>query len=1147
MLAPQPDSNPLEVLAADFMERQRQGEMPSVEEYAADHPELADEIRDLFPTIAALEKVRAGQESEDSRRSPGATRLQRLGDFRILREIGRGGMGIVYEAMQESLGRRVAVKVLARHSRLDDSHRRRFLREARTAGRLHHTNIVPILGVGEQDGLDYFVMQYIEGVGLDSVIGRLRRTSGTNPESLRLSSYWRGADTDGRVSAPTQRVESVDKAASVVIPGQAVSDNGAAHKAATSADFSLSDNAVPRTRNSQAKVAGSAPPAVGSGSGSQLGGTQPLRQICHTYWQDVAFVGLQVAQALEYAHSQGTLHRDVKPGNLLLDAQGTTWVADFGLAKATDQDVVSRTGDVLGTLLYMAPEQWRGTADARSDIYSLGVTLYELATLRVPLQVHDRVKSLGRVSPTSAITAPRKLCPSLPVDLETIVMKAMAEEPAHRYQTAGELASDLARFLQDQPISVSRPSVWERWRRWRRRNPAAAYFSTAAAALLILVVVVTSVAYVKTRVALADASQANEARGQALANEKLERERAESMLTTSLAALDNVFDRLVPDQRDQGRALTVAGQDQPTPTAAASPESAALLEELLKVYDQLAAGQTTQARLGGESARANRRIGDIYTRLGDLPRAGTAYQQSIDKYQALAAGGTDPKLQLEIARLHNDLGAIYDRQRLTEKSRSEFTLALAILQPQLASPSSAVERFEAARTHFLLGRGSDPQGEPEPPKGGPHHHPGDGPPNHFDEGGPPGEHHGGPPGQHHSPPPGEPGDGPHGNGPHGDGPPDHRPPGDGLRSDGPPGDGPPGRGPPGDWDGGPPPDDGPRRRPGHRPPPHAGRPDAPPQDDPGPPPEERGDGPNRTYNRHHDAPPPRKADAKELGLAIGLLDPLIKSDPRNPAYRYLLAQCYREQADPRAASSSEVDKAEQLLTALVKEHPDVADYHFALADTYAMSDIRALSPKDFPQAEKNLRAALDQSTTLVDRNPYATDYAALHVHILHKLAHILRESTPARAGSPTTVDEIGRLYQEAVRRQASLVQRFPGNLSYLFWLGKIRMSLGEFWLERHNPQEARKVFDSAIADVAPAYTGKVATGLLGDVLRSLYDRLGESLDDLGDQEGARAAHEKAQKIGPPGHGPGHGPGPGGDHFGPPGRRHGPPPPPEGQG
>src|SRR5580700_3350230 len=738
MLAPQPDSNALEALAALFVEQHRRGEAPSVEEYAAEHPELAAQIRALFPTIAALERVRAGQErAEEGRLPPSAAKLERLGDLRIVREIGRGGMGIVYEAMQESLGRRVAVKVLARHSRLDDTHRRRFFREARTAGRLHHTNIVPILGVGEQDGLDYFVMQYIEGVGLDSVIARMRLAS-ADPVTVRLSSYWGKRNRDSKASSPTRTGP---------IREPAVNESASDGEPSTVVDFELSEASEVLESDSNPKSGTKDDVVAGSETDSQIGATQPLRQVCRTYWQDIAFVGLQVAQALEYAHSQGTLHRDIKPGNLLLDRHGTTWVADFGLAKAMDQDAVSRTGEVLGTLLYMAPEQWRGTADARSDIYSLGVTLYELATLRVPLDVHDRMKSLGRVTPTSAITAPRKLCPSLPVDLETIVMKAMAEEPAHRYQTAGELASDLARFLQDQPISVSRPSVWERWRRWRRRNPAAAYFSTAAAALLILVVVVTSVAYVKTRVALADASQANEARGHALANEKLERERAESMLTTSLAALDNVFDRLVPDQRDQGRALTVAGQDQPTPTAAASPESAALLEELLKVYDQLAAGQTTQARLGVESARANRRIGDIYTRLGDLPRAGTAYQQSIDKYQALAAGGTDPTLQLEIARLHNDLGAIYDRQRLREKSRSEFTLALSILQPQLASPSSAAERFEAARTHFLLGRGSDPQGEPEPPKGGPHHRPGDGPPHHPGDDGPPGEHHRPPPGE----------------------------------------------------------------------------------------------------------------------------------------------------------------------------------------------------------------------------------------------------------------------------------------------------------------------------------------------------------------------------------------------------------------
>ncbi|HET6328422.1 MAG TPA: protein kinase [Planctomycetaceae bacterium] len=1088
MLAPQPDSNPLEALAAEFVERHRRGEGPSVEAYAVEHPELAPQIRDLFPTIAALEKVRAGQEQPDDRRAvPSAPKLERLGDFRIVREIGRGGMGIVYEAMQESLGRRVAVKVLARHSRLDDTHRRRFHREARTAGRLHHTNIVPILGVGEQDGLDYLVMQFIEGVGLDSVIYRMRSTSAVNPVAMRLSSYWKEANGAGKLSAPTRQLNSDSG-----LP----EDRPAREIPATQIDFSLSDTnrTIDSTSKSKTEAETGTNGAPLAGTGSQIGATQPLRQVLRTYWQDVAFVGLQVAQALEYAHSQGTLHRDIKPGNLLVDNHGTTWVADFGLAKAMDQDAVSRTGEVLGTLLYMAPEQWRGTADARSDIYSLGVTLYELATLRVPLEVHDRVKSLGRATPLSAVTAPRKICPTLPVDLETIILKAMADEPAHRYQTAGELAADLGRFLQDQPISVRRPSLWERWWRWRRRNPAAAYFSTAAAALLILVVAVTSAAYVQTRVALNQVSKANEARGEALANEKIERERAESMLTTSLATLDNVFSRLVPDQHDQGRALTVSGQDQGSQTAAASPESAALLEELLKVYDQLAAGQGRPSRLGVESARANRRIGDIHTRLGNLERAGTAYQQSIEKYRSLAASETDRTLQLEIARLHNNLGAIYDRQRNQTKSRQEFQLALSILEQRSANLGPAAERFEAARTHFLLGRGADKQSEPEPPHHGPRHGHGDGP----------GPGHGGPGAE--------------------------------------PGDGPP--------DGhGPPPGDEHRHRPGHRPPPGEGPspgddlvglppghdPDGPPPDGDrgGPPHDERGEGPGG----RHDGPPRRHTDLKELGLAISLLDPLIKSDPKNPAYRYLLAQCYREEADPHSASSSEITKAEQLLTALVKEHPEVADYHFALADTYAMSDIRELSPKEFPEAEKNLRAALGESTTLVDRNPYASDYAALHGHILHKLAGILRQSPPERASAAATVDEIGRLYQEAIRKQADLVKRFPGSLAYLFWLGKFRMSLGEFWLERRNPEEAEKVFQTAIREVEPSYQGKVTQGALGDVLRDLYESLGQALQDSGQDQAAKAAQDKASKIGPPHPGP-HG----GEHFRRRGHRPGPPPP-----
>ena len=237
----------------------------------------------------------------------GRKKLTRLGDFRIVREIGRGGMGIVYEAVQESLRRRVAVKVLATRSPLDEKDRRRFLREAHTAGGLHHTNIVPILGVGEQEEFEFYVMQYIDGIGLDALLSRLRMRTCRSP--VRCVSP-RTAICRGRTRFPTRRPP---------VPF------------------------IPPFRPSRPR------PAIRPSAARNR-----CASLCRTYWQDVALVGLQVAEALEYAHGQGILHRDIKPANLLLDVHGTTWVADFGLAKGMEHEAVSRTGDILGTLLYIA-------------------------------------------------------------------------------------------------------------------------------------------------------------------------------------------------------------------------------------------------------------------------------------------------------------------------------------------------------------------------------------------------------------------------------------------------------------------------------------------------------------------------------------------------------------------------------------------------------------------------------------------------------------------------------------------------------------------------------------------------------------------------------------------------------------------------
>jgi len=166
--------DPLEVLAEEFTERQRAGRSPSVDEYARRYPQLADRIRELFPAIAAVERLKARNErASGGRASLGPIRLERLGDFRIIRELGRGGMGIVYEAEQESLARRVAIKVLPRQALLEANQLERFQREARVAAALHHTNIVQVLGVGEHDGFHYYVMQLVDGVALDDIVSHL--------------------------------------------------------------------------------------------------------------------------------------------------------------------------------------------------------------------------------------------------------------------------------------------------------------------------------------------------------------------------------------------------------------------------------------------------------------------------------------------------------------------------------------------------------------------------------------------------------------------------------------------------------------------------------------------------------------------------------------------------------------------------------------------------------------------------------------------------------------------------------------------------------------------------------------------------------------------------------------------------------------
>ncbi len=398
---------------------------------------------------------------------------QQLGDFRLLREVGRGGMGIVYEAEQISLGRRVAVKVLPKL--LDEYQKKRFEREAKSAGRLHHTNIVPVFGVGEHDGTHFYVMQFIEGLGLNDVVQELKsQRAATESRSFTPSAR------DFRVSLRPASQPTAPAAASDEKKTQPWNEPTRVY------DSSKRSPAIAGSDTQPTDVNNGSLPFKESGV-MERDAAVTLPGMLQSYWHSVALIGRQVADALDHAHGHGVLHRDIKPSNLLLDTHGTVWVADFGLAKAEDQENLTQTSDLLGTLRYMSPEAFEGKSDARSDVYALGLTLYELAALRPAFDERDMNKLMKQVTHSEPPRL-RRINSAVPLDLETIIHKAMEREPATRYPTARELAEDLQRFLEDEPIRARRIGVIERLARWSRRNRE---LSAALAIILLLLVAVT--------------------------------------------------------------------------------------------------------------------------------------------------------------------------------------------------------------------------------------------------------------------------------------------------------------------------------------------------------------------------------------------------------------------------------------------------------------------------------------------------------------------------------------------------------------------------------------------------------------------------------------------------------------------------------
>ncbi len=576
----EPERNPVEALAEEYIARYRAGDRPTITEYMERHPDLAAEIEEVFPAMLFLERAKpSGTVATPGGAVRGGLAMERLGDYRIVREIGRGGMGIVYEAVQQSLSRTVALKVLPAEALASPRQKARFRREALAAAALHHPNIVPVFGVGEQDGISYYVMERVEGRGLDEIL--------------------RGGPLDPRAAARLAE---------------------------------------------------------------------------------------QAARGLAHAHDRGTLHRDVKPANLLVDARGTVRITDFGLAKTlAGEEGLTATGDLLGTIRYMPPERFAGVSDERGDVYALGLTLYEAVAGKPAFADRDAGSVMAAIRDEGP-APPRRLTPGLPRDLETVILKAVARDPKDRYATAADFAEDLARFLGDLPVLARRANPAERVWRWCRRNRALATALAAAVVALLSAAAAGWAAYLA----------ASEAQRQ----EERRREEAEANQSLSLAALESIFD-------------AVAGSDRPPPKGAddRAPENEAreaqVLESVLAFYDAFAACNATNPRLRFEAARSLRRVGMIHERREEPAEAQAAFARAIEGFEALLAESPGvASYREELAATLLEAGA-----RAAEGSEERCRRAIALLGASGPAEARVTAHARLASALARAGRADEARAE----------------------------------------------------------------------------------------------------------------------------------------------------------------------------------------------------------------------------------------------------------------------------------------------------------------------------------------------------------------------------------------------------------------------------------------------------
>ena len=591
------------------------GVPPSREALLLEHPDLAGPLGAYLDSLDELHSVAAGFAGAEASNEEAAAMPppdeKRLGDFRLLREIGHGGMGVVYEAQQISLDRRVAVKVLPFAAVLDSKQIARFKNEAHAAAQLDHPNIVSVYAVGSDRGVHFFAMQFIDGQPLDRAIVELRERAkpGSGPSTSRAASSEERHESD--------------------------SENGS-----TNRSF-LTEISTDRS----------------------------------SYFRTVMKLGIQAAEALHAAHEYGVVHRDVKPSNLLLDGEGKLWVTDFGLARCQSENTLTQTGDLVGTMRYMSPEQTLGQSalvDQRTDIYSLGATLYELLSFEPAFPGQEGPDLLRRLAEQDPRPL-KELQPRIPTDLQTVVHKAMARRREDRYTTAQEFADDLQRVLDGKPTIAKPPTLTDRLAKWARRHQR--FVLSAAAVCFIAALGLATSTVLITRLKIrADQSTARATRFAREAQEAVER-----------LGLD--INEQLADVR--GAAQVRKG----------------LLSTTLEYYQGFVEDAEDDPALRVDLALTYEKIATLSEGIGSTDQAIESHEKAIALFKQLVHDDPgNPEYRARLARCHNNLGLLFARSGSTGAARHAYEEAIR-LQSQLTTQSPGNSQYigDLARSHCNFG------------------------------------------------------------------------------------------------------------------------------------------------------------------------------------------------------------------------------------------------------------------------------------------------------------------------------------------------------------------------------------------------------------------------------------------------------------